>query len=319
MLAEAETKAVEALAGHGLEAEAMSACVRMECPCWLWAKLAHLPAAEWAALNVSAPVDLRVNTLKATRDAARAALAAANLDSGPTSLSPLGLRLPGRARLDSTAAFRDGLVEVQDEGSQLAALLLDAKPGMTVVDWCAGAGGKTLALAAQMKGEGRLIAGEANEGRIANLAERAERAGVSFIETVVPAEAIEAMADRVLVDAPCSGSGTWRRHPEAKWRLTPESLAEYGREQTAILDAASRRVKPGGLLLYVVCSLLPEEGSERVAAFLAAHGDFERVPARTLWARAIGTAPPAGDGDLILTPAQHGTDGFYIAGLERRA
>ncbi|MBM3541075.1 MAG: RsmB/NOP family class I SAM-dependent RNA methyltransferase, partial [Alphaproteobacteria bacterium] len=208
-----EVRAVEMLTGQPLEDGAMPAHVRAECPEWLWPRFRHVDAEEMAALNLPAPVDLRVNSLKATRAAAVAALRQAKIEAAPTPLSPLGLRLPGRVRLDSTAAFRDGLVEVQDEGSQLAALLLDAKPGMTVLDWCAGAGGKTLALAAQMKGEGRLIAGEANAARLSNLAERAGRAGVSFIETVVPAETIEAMADRVLVDAPCSGTGTWRRHP----------------------------------------------------------------------------------------------------------
>ncbi len=314
-----EAHAVALLTGRPLEDASMPPHAVAECPDWVLPKLRHLSLEELAALNVPAPVDLRVNALKATREAAAAALAEAKIETAPTPLSPLGLRLSGRVRLDSTAAYRDGLVEVQDEGSQLAALLLGAKPGMTVLDWCAGAGGKTLAIAAEMKGRGRLVAGETSAARLANLAERATRAGVDFIETAVPPEALEIVADRVLVDAPCSGSGTWRRHPEAKWKLSPEALAGYVRAQREILAAAAARVAPGGVLLYVVCSLLAEEGADQVAAFLAVHRDFARVSAREMWARAIGTAAPAGagDGDLLLTPARHGTDGFFVAAFER--
>jgi len=304
------------------------AWVRGNLPEWLVAELeAAFGAAlaeELAALNREAPLDLRVNTLKTDRVGALAALAADGLEAAPTPLSPLGLRLSARATLPATAAFRDGLVEVQDEGSQLAALLVDVRPGQAVCDLCAGAGGKTLALAAAMANQGRLLACDVEATRLRPMAPRLRRAGVDLVETQViaaeddgwPTDPTESF-DRVLVDAPCSGSGAWRRNPDARWRLDPETLAGFAPVQDRLLRGAARLVRPGGRLVYVTCSLLPRENADRVAAFLAEHGDFRPVPIGEVWPHAVGGAPPADGPFLTLTPARQGTDGFFVAILER--
>ena len=323
-LSAAEAATLGVFAGQALDHPGQDSATRAEMPAWLWPQLAHLGVDELAALNRPAPVDLRANALKTTRARALATLAASGVNAEATPLSPLGLRLHRPIRLESLPAYKDGLVEVQDEGSQLAALLVGARPGMTVIDWCAGAGGKTLALASEMTMTGamtgRLVACDASEARLAALAPRAARAGVANIEICVPAESCALAADRVLVDAPCSGSGTWRRHPEAKWRLTPEHLADYVARQDRVLAAAAERVRPGGRLIYVTCSVLAAEGEARLGEFLAAHADFVPVPAAENWAQTLGTKTPEGtDGDTLrLTPWCHGTDGFFIGVMERR-
>jgi len=284
-------------------------------PAWLVEKLARVLApGEMAALLERAPLDLRVNRLKADR----AAVARLFPGAEPGRLSPDALRLPEGSMVETSAAFADGLVEVQDEGSQLIALACRARPGMTVVDLCAGAGGKTLALAAMMEDEGRLIACDVDRARLSRLNPRAERAGARAIETRLLDGGREAaaladlmgQADVVLVDAPCSGSGTWRRNPEARWRLTPDRLQRLGAMQAHVLALGAALVRPGGRLVYAVCSLLEEEGPAPVGAFLVDHPDWSVDAAPVEAGRASGPG-------RALSPAADGTDGFFIAALER--
>jgi 16S rRNA (cytosine967-C5)-methyltransferase len=264
---------------------------------------------EVAALLGRAPLDLRVNRLKPATFDWPVAVA-------PTPYAPEGLRAAEPFNVEQHPAYLAGAVEVQDEGSQLACLACEAQPGMTVVDLCAGAGGKTLALAAAMGNRGRLIASDSNRDRLSRLAPRAERAGASIIETLLldPGKELDRLADHirradvVLVDAPCSGTGTWRRNPEARWRLTPERLARLTALQARLLDVGAALVKPGGRLVYVVCSLLPDEGDAQIDAFLGAG------PGWAPTAFALPTEPAAVE-RAVLSPARHGTDGFFVAGL----
>jgi 16S rRNA (cytosine967-C5)-methyltransferase len=258
--------------------------------------------------------------LKADRDTARLALAAEHIHAEPTPWSPLGLRLKHRAPLAATAAFKDGLVEVQDEGSTLAALLADARPGMRVVDFCAGAGGKTLALAAQMQNRGKLVACDVASWRLERAGTRLRRAGISNVERRPLSSERDPWVkhhsksfDRVFVDAPCLGIGSWRRNPDGKWRATLQDLAELVPRQRDILASAARLVRPGGRLVYVTCSLLREENEAQAEGFLAAHPDFALYPAARAWTETIGGEWPGGDEFLRLTPARHGTDGFFVA------
>jgi 16S rRNA (cytosine967-C5)-methyltransferase len=216
------------------------------------------------------------------------------------------------------------LVEVQDEGSQIAALLVGARPGMRVVDFCAGAGGKTLALAAGMENRGKLVACDVSASRLERAVRRLRRAGVSNVERRALSSERDKWVkrhgsgfDRVLVDAPCLGTGTWRRNPDAKWRATPANLAELVIRQQEILVSAARLVRPGGRLVYATCSLLREENEDQAEAFLAAAPEFTLVPAALIWAETIGGSSPGGERYLRLTPAQHGTDGFFVATFER--
>jgi 16S rRNA (cytosine967-C5)-methyltransferase len=280
-----------------------------------------------AALCGTAALDLRVNGLKIDdREKARAALAREGVDAARTPLSPIGLRVFERVPLGTLKTFRDGFVEVQDEGSQLAALLADARPGMRVVDFCAGAGGKTLALAAAMENRGHLVACDIAAKRLERATERLRRAGASIVQRVPLTSARDKWVkrhgqgfDRVFVDAPCTGTGTWRRNPDAKWRLRPEDLADLTALQAEILDSAQRLVKPGGRLVYVTCSLLAEENEQQVAHFLAGHPAFSLLPVGPVWRAVIGTEAPAESEMLRLTPARHGTDGFFVALIERAA
>lgn len=277
-----------------------------EVPGWLADRLAGL------GLTGRAPLDVRVNALKARRE--DLAIPGAR----PTPHAPAGLRLPEGTGVEALPAFADGLIEVQDEGSQLVALACAAEPGMTVVDLCAGAGGKTLALAAAMANEGRLIAADADRARLSRLPPRAARAGVTIAETRLldggrEAEALAdlaAAADLVVVDAPCSGTGTWRRNPEARWRLTPDRLARVVGLQARLLGVAAALVRPGGALAYITCSLLDAEGADQIAAFLAAHPGWRAEPV------ALPAGHPHGPG-VRLTPAADGTDGFFVARLRR--
>jgi 16S rRNA (cytosine967-C5)-methyltransferase len=329
-LSEGERKLARALEGQSLAHPDQPLHVRLEYPEWLEPKLAQAFGAgletEMAALRTEAPLDLRANLLKATRAQARAALAESGLEAEETPLSPWGLRLPGRVALGNVPAFQAGLVEVQDEGSQLVALLTDARPGSRVCDFCAGAGGKTLALAATMQNKGQITACDVLPGRLERSAVRLKRAGVHTVERVELeserdpwVKKHKARFDRVLVDAPCTGIGAWRRNPDAKWRLTAERLAELASLQGRILASAARLVKPGGRLVYATCSLLPEENEAQVQAFLAAHAEFAQVSLSELWAQLLPGVPPPTDGAaLTLTPARHGTDGFFLAVLERK-
>ena len=307
--------------------------LRLNLPDWLAGALREQLGAEACvalahSLNQAAGLDLRVNTLKAKRDETRQALADLGVACEPTPFSPWGLRLQGKPALNRMEVFTRGDVEVQDEGSQLLALLTDPKRGEMVVDFCAGAGGKTLALGAAMRNTGRLYAFDISGHRLAALKPRLARSGLS---NVYPAQIahdrddrIKRLAgkiDRVLVDAPCSGLGTLRRNPDLKWRQSSASVAELNIKQSAILAGAARLLKPGGRLVYATCSLLREENEDVVAAFNLSHGhDFEVLPAATALAGAhIERAPELVSGDFLrLWPYLHGTDGFFAAVWQRR-
>jgi 16S rRNA (cytosine967-C5)-methyltransferase len=321
----AERAALRPLEGHTLDHPDMPDAVRLEMPDWILPHLsarfgADLPA-EMAAMEDQAPLDLRVNLLKTTREDARAALASEGIESTPTPLSPWGLRVEGRRPVTTGKAFQGGLVEIQDEGSQVVSALVGARPDMRVVDWCAGAGGKTLALAMAMENRGHIAACDVSAPRLDAAVRRLRRAGVHNVERhlVEPgdkwAKRRAGGFDRVLVDAPCTGTGTWRRNPDARSRLTENDLAELQPKQAAILDQAARLVRSGGRLVYATCSLLIEENEAQVDAFLAAHPDFSPVPLARAWNL---PAPAPGVGPyLLLTPRRQNTDGFFAAVLER--
>jgi 16S rRNA (cytosine967-C5)-methyltransferase len=323
MIAHARRSAPELLAlfgtgGHGPSAvgddegspEAQAA------PAWivdrLRARFGDAVDGELEALLGRAPLDLRANRLRTTRDEVAGEMAGVE----PTTLAPDGLRADGPLNVERHPAYLGGRVEIQDEGSQLACVACDAKPGGIVVDLCAGGGGKTLALAAAMANRGRLIASDANRDRLGRLAPRAARAGAAIIETRLldPGREIEAFedvrgtADLVLVDAPCSGTGTWRRNPEARWRLTPSRLEQLTKLQAHLLDVGAALLRPGGRLVYVVCSLLPDEGEAHIDAFLTRNAGWGPAPLQL-------PKEPATATRAVLTPARHGTDGFFIAGL----
>ncbi|OAN48650.1 RsmB/NOP family class I SAM-dependent RNA methyltransferase [Magnetospirillum moscoviense] len=323
-----EKRLMERLKGCDLFHRDQPAWVRGEFPEWLTPKLEALwgndLAAQVGTMRDEAPLDLRVNSLKADRDAAIASLAAEQIKAEPTRWSPLGLRLMARAPMVQLQAWRTGLVEIQDEGSQLVALLTDARPGMAVCDYCAGAGGKTLAIAAQMENKGRLVACDVAEWRVDKAGDRLRRAGVHNVTRRVISGAADKWIkrsagsyDRVLVDAPCTGTGTWRRNPDAKWSLTPTDLAELLDSQRVILTSAARLVKAGGRLVYATCSILPDENETQIQAFLATHPDFKLVPVPGLWSELVGTECPVDQPYLRLSPFSHGTDGFFAAVLER--
>ena len=279
-------------------------------PEWLVEALAAsgIAGEEAAALMDRAPLDLRVNALKADRDTIDLP------EPGERLAAPKALRFPTGTQVEQWDVYREGLVEVQDHGSQLACMAVGAKPGETVIDLCAGAGGKTLALAAAMENSGTLLACDTDRRRLGELPPRAARAGAGVVEKLVldggrEMEALapwQGRADAVLVDAPCSGTGTWRRKPEAKWRLTPERLERFTATQDHILSLAAQVVKPGGRLVFVTCSLLDAEGKDRAAAFLVAHSGFAPDKPELPLGRAQGEG-------LRLTPHHDGTDGFFIA------
>ncbi|WP_430398983.1 RsmB/NOP family class I SAM-dependent RNA methyltransferase [Ferrovibrio sp.] len=279
--------------------------------------------AELEALNGRAPLDLRVNTLKTNREEMLRQLQAEGIEAAPTRLSPLGIRLQQQVRLEQHPLYLDGLIEPQDEAAQVAALLLGARPGETVIDLCAGAGGKTLALAAQMKNRGRLVAADHDFRRLNRLKPRLARAGIGIVETAaaekLPAllEAMEGQADRVFLDVPCSGSGTWRRNPETRWRFGPAALDDLQAAQRGLLAQGVRLLKPGGRLVYATCSILPPENDAPVDDILA-HGEVTPIPLAQAWEEGLSTACPLAGDRLALTPLRHGTDGFFAAVLQRR-
>lgn len=292
------------------EAEASPGSV----PGWL-APLLAAPVEQDALLG-RAPVDLRVNRLQASP----AAIAPLFPDAEPIAALPDALRLPEGWPVEQGDPWKQGLVEVQDAGSQLISAACAAQPGMTVIDLCAGAGGKTLALAATMEGRGTLIAADTIRSRLARLDPRAVRAGATFIETLLldqgheagGLESLKGRADVVLVDAPCSGTGTWRRNPEARWRLTPARLDRLVGEQARILDFAAPLLAPGGVLVYATCALTDREGRDQVEGFLARHPRWTADPV----AIAVGRMHGAG---RLLTPGHDATDGFYFARLKAPA
>lgn len=329
-LARTESEALRKIVGGDLDSAEMSDAVRAECPAWLWPHMEARFGAEVtravAALGDEAPFDLRVNPLAGlSREQVIATLGEEQVPAVPTALSPFGLQLDRRRPVDRMAAFKSGAVEVQDEGSQLAALLVGAAPGMLVVDYCAGAGGKALALAAGMENKGRLVLFDVSKGRLDRAAVRLRRAGIHNAERKVLAEGDKSVkrmagkADRVLVDAPCSGTGTWRRNPDAKWRYDGSDLDALTQTQRAILERAASLVKPGGRVIYVTCSVLRAENEDVVEGFLAESSKFSVLPVAGVWADAVGDTPcPATGPYLTLSPHREGTDGFFVAVLERQ-
>jgi 16S rRNA (cytosine967-C5)-methyltransferase len=270
---------------------------------------------EMRAMLERAPVDLRVNTLKAARDDVLATLRDENIDALRTTYSPLGIRIAAQSGLSALrrhVLFEEGAFEFQDEASQIVALLVGAKPGERILDLAAGAGGKALALAATMRNDGEIVASDIDAGRLLQIDARAARAGIIIIRTQndVP----EVSFDAVLIDAPCSGSGAWRRQPEQKWRLTPERLAELTALQDRLLALGAARVRPGGRLVYATCSILACENEDRIAVFLARHRDFRLTLAKDAWREATGLPPLPGMGEFFrATPATTRTDGFFAA------
>ncbi|MGF1651477.1 MAG: RsmB/NOP family class I SAM-dependent RNA methyltransferase [Hyphomicrobiaceae bacterium] len=312
--------------------------VRANVPDWLMASLDRAfgaeAVAEGDAFAARAPLDVRANLLKATRDKVLSALE--KYGAVATTLSPVGVRIPVTAgavrmpNIEADAIHGRGWFEVQDEGSQIAALLSGAGPREQVLDLCAGAGGKTLAIGAQMSNTGQLYAYDRDRVQLRPIFERIRRAGVRNVQVLEAGDEAQldvfgARFDCVLLDAPCSGSGTWRRKPDAKWRLSPQALATRIEEQRAVLARGASLVKPGGRLVYVTCSVLPEENIDQITTFLRDRPEFKVRPHAQAWADVSvfsAAAPVSADGrdnTLLLTPRRHGTDGFFIAVLDRRA
>jgi 16S rRNA (cytosine967-C5)-methyltransferase len=306
--------------------------VRADCPDWCVPLLERVFGADWVeegrALAARPPLDLRVNTISADRERVLAELSGTG--AAPTRIASQGIRIPpidggGRhPNVQAEAAFQKGWFEVQDEGSQIAAELAGAGPGMQVLDFCAGAGGKTLALSAAMENRGQIFAHDAEKIRLAPIFDRIRRSDSRNIQIAAkPADlvSLQGQMDIVLIDAPCTGSGTWRRRPDAKWRLTQRQLDVRKAEQAVILDAARLYVKPGGLLVYITCSVFDEENSDQIGRFAADNPDFSPVDHQALWERHFAGCSDAArfapGGGVVLAPAKSGTDGFFFAALRR--
>ena len=280
-------------------------------PEWMLSRLekSEIPEGEWPALIDRAPLDIRINWLQPAPPPIEGATPIPGL--------PDALRLPSGTNIEALDAYKDGAIEVQDAGSQIVTLAARAAPGMRIVDLCAGAGGKTLTLAALMGNEGVLLATDTDRARLSRLTPRAARAGATIVETRLlnPGHETEALddwagtADCVLIDAPCSGTGTWRRNPEARWRLSPDRIERLVETQRHVLEIGAGLVRPGGAIVYIVCSLLDEEGAGQVSHFLAGHPGWRAVPLTLPAGRARG------DG-IRLTPGHDSTDGFFVARLE---
>jgi len=307
--------------------------VRADVPEWAATRLARVFGVDWVAegeaLALRPPLDIRVNRLRSNREKVIGALA--KFGAAGTSYSPDGVRIAATTgdqrhpNVQVEPAFQKGWFEVQDEGSQIAALMVAAKPGEQILDLCAGAGGKTLALAAAMGGKGRMLATDEDRTRLAPIFERTKRAGAHNVEVRSAGSDLGDLVgkmDAVLIDAPCTGTGVWRRRPDSKWKLTERALGNRVGEQAALLASSARYVKPGGRLVYVTCSILPEENTDQVAAFLAANPEFHALTAGAALAAAevgaglANAALDAGNG-VILSPRLTGTDGFFVAVLKR--
>lgn len=321
-LDDAEKKLVSMLAGQSLNHADMPASIRVECPADYETALKQYFGkdfeTEMAAMIPSAPLDLRVNMWLSDRAKVKAALAKDDVETAETPLSPTGLRAQNKIYLSKTKAFNKGLVEIQDEGSQMIAHVCDVQPGMQVLDYCAGAGGKTLALAAAMQRKGRIVAMDNDEKRLARGRERFKKAQVSDIIEPRPLSderhrkwlrRQKETFDVVLIDVPCSGTGTWRRNPDMRWKLYGPKLPELQQVQSEILEKVAGAVKPGGRLVYATCSLLPGENEEQVAKFLENHPEFSVKPVDA----------KLGNPYMRLTPHRHNTDGFFAAVLEKKA
>lgn len=328
-LSEDENRILEALSGTALDDAAMPEGARLECPPQHEAVLRGLFgddfAAEMDAMMESAPLDLRVNTRLKSREEAQASLQKDKVPCDITPYSPWGLRARGKAFLSRTKAFVKGWVDIQDEGSQLIACLCDAQPGMQVLDYCAGAGGKTLALAAAMNNKGRIVAMDTDKNRLERSRARFRRA---HVHDVIEVRALSDEKNRkwlrrqkesfdvVLADVPCGGSGTWRRNPDLRWRQFGPGLEELLATQAEILERVAKTVKPGGRLVYATCSLLPAENEGQVEKFLQAHPEFEILPLTEAWPAGLNAPGPGPF--MRLTPHRHNTDGFFGAALRRR-
>ncbi|MCQ2966454.1 MAG: RsmB/NOP family class I SAM-dependent RNA methyltransferase [Alphaproteobacteria bacterium] len=281
-----------------------------ECPDWLKNKI---DTDDLIAMTKPALTNVRINPLKTTRDEVLEKLGCGE----KTIYSPMGIELKQRVQLDQTDLFRDGLIEVQDEGSQLVALLTGAKPGEKVIDWCAGAGGKTLVLSALMKNSGMVYAIDMNKKRLKDLPDRAMRAGSQNIILLNDYKGIKAEYDLVVVDAPCTGIGTWRRSPDARWRITEKQSKEIIKVQTEILEKSCRAVKKNGRLFYITCSLDKDENDNQIQAFLNNHTDFELVDLSNRFNQIVGKNCTT-EKMIHIHPAVYGTDGFFAAELRRR-
>ncbi len=323
-LDETETKLAAFLKTKSLDDEDMPLAVQTECPPDYEEKLRAYFGDEFEnemrAMIDGATLDMRVNIWRVSRDDAKAMLRRDDIKTDETPFSVMGLRARDKAYLANSKAFRKGLIEIQDEGSQLIAQICAAQPGMQVLDYCAGAGGKTLALAAAMQNKGRIVAMDTEKSRLEKARPRFKRAGVSDIIEVRPLsedrgkkwlKRQKGTFDIVLADVPCSGSGTWRRNPDTRWRTFGPSLEDLLAVQADILDRVTKAVKPGGHLVYATCSLLPEENEDQIERFLKAHPDFTAVPVEDALSR--------GGPYMRLSPHRHNTDGFFAARLQRAA
>jgi 16S rRNA (cytosine967-C5)-methyltransferase len=287
--------------------------------------------AEGQAMAGRPSLDLRTNVLKAQRE--RVLKSLARFEPAETTISPLGVTMPAGPRdartpnVTTDEGYLKGWFEVQDQGSQIVSLLAQAQPGEQVLDLCAGAGGKTLALAGTMGNKGQIFAYDSDRNRLAPIYDRLKRNGARNVQVRAPHDGalddLVGKMDRVLIDAPCTGTGTWRRRPDTKWKLTPELLAQRVSEQRAVLAQAQRFLKPGGTLVYITCSILPEENDDQIASFCAAYSGFSPVSPNEMWQAAFGTEPPQGTttqgSGIVLTPRLTGTDGFYFNALRRNA
>ena len=325
LIREVESKWIQQIKAVKLEEQPLF--IRAEFPEWLVGKLQQSWSDEdilrlGQVLQQPAPLDIRVNSLLAKREEVIAALKQEGIEAQPTPFSPVGIRLTGNPAINRNALFLSGKIEVQDEGSQILGFLLVPKRGEMVVDFCAGAGGKTLLLGALMHSRGRLYAFDVSEKRLNNLKPRLKRSGLSNVhpqhidsEKDIKLKRLAGKIDRVLVDAPCSGLGTLRRNPDLKWRQSPESINELQKKQIVILTAAAKLLKPGGRLVYATCSLLPEENQQVIERFLADHSQFSIFNCGELLAQQKINLPDTGE-FLQLSPLYHNTDGFFAAVLE---
>lgn len=325
ILRESEVKLLDELAQQTIDTRDMPEAVRAECPDWAFASLKENFSDdfndEMFAMQFEASLDLRVNTLRATRDKVLERLLDDHMDVAKTPYAPNGLRVSGRPAFSMHPLYQQGHIEVQDEGSQILAMLCGVKPGEWVVDFCAGAGGKTMALAAEMQNKGRIWACDTETTRLENARKRLRRADIHCVETKVLnnendewVKKHQGKADCVLIDAPCSGVGTWRRNPFARWQNLGPSLEELVAVQERILRSAARLVKPGGRLIYATCSMLPEENALQVKKFMAANPEFKPAPLSRFWSQSQLELDAS---MLQLTPFQHRTDGFFAAVMVR--
>ncbi|KZB62023.1 rRNA cytosine-C5-methyltransferase [Thalassospira lucentensis] len=331
----AEKHLINKLTGKTLDHDGQPGAVKTELPKWLYAELLklhheNLPA-EMAAYNQPAKLDLRVNRLRGTVEDAIKSLQADgihNIEKLP--YAPNGLRLPLGVNMLVTAAYKDGLIEIQDEASQICVRLVDAKPGMHILDMCAGGGGKTLGMASDMRGKGRILACDTHGGRLDNSRKRAKRAGAGdcIQQRIISDERDSWLRnksgffDRVLLDVPCSGLGTLRRNPALRWRIGQRDIRTLMANQSKILKAGAAKVTKGGRLIYATCSIMPEENERLIETFMRDRKDFRPVPISEIWPDAPKSVPVPGGKDkpwLRLSPNEHGTDGFFVAVFERTA